>query len=354
MTEDRAVDAAPEFTPKDFLQQVPPIRTWPEWLKLAQAATTFEQKLGLLHVGFDVEVHANNKWALPGELTSTDRLKFYFGTADGWTDASHFRYEGLLWSEEETYHTGRDKNHNAVKRTVSDQRQLLARKAFEMLARNYLRPMLHWLENTNHRDRDEDVWTRRFVLDPAFLMLQEFFAIEKGGVRNLSGPYRDRTPSEELAVEFLLKLPKLLWSWQEDEINSYDNAETKAEKEHDNQVARQTVAAAKLWIIEVLAELQELDLLKPWLIDDFDETCLAKLKEIALRRELRQNFHHVQKDRRAATIDEACFAGSEAAWLLKKRDVMVRENDRLRDIRHAQRERDEADERVRKLTGQPA
>lgn len=355
MTEERAAYAAPEFTPKDFLQHVPPIGTWAEWFKLAQAATTFEQKLGLLHVGFDVEVQANGKKAIPGKPTSTDRLKFYFGVADGWTNASHFRYEGLLWSDEESYFVGRDKHHNALKRTVSEQRHLLARKAFDMLARNYLRPMLEWLKEANHRDHGEDAWVRRFLFDPAFLMIQEFFAIENGGVRNLSGPYCDRSPSEDLAVEFLLKLPKLLWSWQEDEIESYDSAETKAQKERDNPVARQVVAAAKLWIIEVLAELRKLDLLKPWLINGFDESCVTKLKEIALRRALMQNFHHVLKDRRAATIDEACFAGSEAAWLLKQRELMVRESDRLQAIRHAQRERDNADERVRKLTGgQPA
>jgi len=337
-----------EFTPRDFLQEVPPVRAWSEWLKLAQAATTFEQKLGLLHVGFDVETHVG------GKLAATDRLKFYFDAADGWTETSSFRYEGLLWSQEETYHVGHDKHHNALKRTVSEQRQQLARKAFEMLARHYFKPMLHWLENANHRDRDEEVWMRRFLLDPAFLFIREFFAIERAGVRNLTERYRDRSPSEELVVEFLLKLPQLLWSWQEDEINSYDSAETKAGKERDNRLAAQIVAAAKLWIIEVLADLGELDLLTKWLVTDFDEPCVAKLEEIALRTKLKEHYHHVQKDRPATTIDEACFAGSEAAWLLKKRSLLVRENGRLREIQYAERERDEAAERVTRLTRQPA
>jgi len=57
--------------------------------------------------------------------------------------------------------------------------------------------------------------------------------------------------------------------------------------------------------------LDELNLLHRWILE-FDNPCLAKLKEIALRRELSSHRHPVTEDRKVADIDEACYLGSSA------------------------------------------
>ena len=260
MTEVNVVAVQPEvFGPTAFMQEVRPIRNWHEWLQLAESAARFEQKLGLLHVGFDVGLE-RCEYHEP-DYKRHDRLKFYFDVANGWTNANRFRDQGLLWSDEPRYFIGY-KNGDRVDRTQSEQRQLLAQKAFDMLTKNYFKPRLSWLEKANYRDRNEQDWMNKFLLDPSFLFMMEFFKPEKWGVSNLTG-HDELRPSEQQAVDFLLKLPRIIWSWRAQEIQSYDSAEHKIEKEQRNLAGSRLVCDAMLWSIEVLSALDELQVLEP-------------------------------------------------------------------------------------------
>jgi hypothetical protein len=358
-----------EFTPKVFLQHVPPIANWIEWLALAQAATTLEQKLGLLHVGFDVEMQQS--WRLEKDMTATERalfrlgvaegelipiiyrVKFYLGVADGWTQASLLRDEGLFAGDEPKY-VILNPHGGYSERLQSQQRQVLARKAFDMLSARFFKPLIDVLERAERAERDEISWLYVQLLDLSLPLIQDFFRIDqKGCVRNLSKRWSDdrRPQSENQVIDFLLKLPRLLWNWKEGGISNYDSAADQQKKRELNGARRAVVDSAKLWMIEVLAELKELKVLEPWLLD-FDEPCLAKLTEIALRNELSRHDHLVLETRKVATIDEACLLGSASGWLLKKHELMTAEAARLRSIKTAQLEMQEAAKRVAKLTGQ--
>jgi hypothetical protein len=114
---------------------------------------------------------------------------------------------------------------------------------------------------------------------------------------------------------------------------------------------RARLEIAQPWMIEVLNWLGRLNVLERWILE-LSETCLAKLKEIALRSKLSEYHpqHQVKKSRTVLTVDEACFVGSPAGWLLKRRELMERVHARLTAIREAERERDAAEQKLEELT----
>lgn len=337
---------------ESFMQKVAPIGTWSEWLKLAYAATSFEQKVGLLHAGFDVKMGRREMYGAP-DYTPFDRLEFYFGVADGWTESDHFRTKGVSWQDEPEYEVGHDKNWNRIRRKESDQRQLLARKAFSMLVSKYFTE-LSWVEEANYNGRETggEHEIRRFLSSPEFLAIQKFFRVEEGRVYNLSSKRDEENHWQKKIFEFLLWLPPLLWNWTEKEIRSYDSEEVIQKKELQNLTEAGVVAEAKIWMIEVLSALDELDLLERWILE-LDEPCLAKLKELALRNTFRSHAWPVSSDRPVANLEEACFLNSPAAWLLKKHGVMTAEYFRLVSISNAEKEIEAAQRKVAALS-QPA
>jgi hypothetical protein len=101
-------------------------------------------------------------------------------------------------------------------------------------------------------------------------------------------------------------------------------------------------------MIEVLAQLDRLDILKKWLLE-LDAACLAKLKEIAFRNKL--DKYERDEERNVATLDEACYLGSKSAWLLKEYELKKRESGRLSKIREARQRKAEADQTIAELSG---
>lgn len=331
-----------------FMQHVGPIKTWGEWLKLVSAATTFEQKLGLLHAGFDVEMGHRERWGVDPDYIPSDRLKFYFSVADGWPESTNFQNEGVGWQDEPTYQIGYDERGRPEKRRESQLRQSLARKAFDMLVSHYFLEQ-SWLERASYRSREDEELIRSFLGNPGFLAIQQFFRVEEGRVPNLSTHDEDNRRTQQKKVrEFLLWLPPLLWNWTEEEIHPHDPEEWKDRKMLDNRVVKGFVTKAKLWMIEVLSALGKLDLLGPWILE-LDKPCLAKLKEIALGTNLPPPGIG-WKGKPVTSIEEACFYNSGAAWLLKKHEVMMAEHVRLQAISDAEREIEAANRKVAALT----
>lgn len=318
-----------------FMQIVRPIEDWKEWLELGEEAKTMDQKIGLLHVAFDVPLRK--------PYTPEDRLKVFFEIADGWGNDWLLKTRNDQYACEPKYVVGRDKNGNHITRTESEQREVLARKAFGMLAAHFFR-MPSIREDNCDRSGQESELLQKFVFGPLFSVVQNFFRVQKDAregakVRNLSYPWRGskRSQQEEYVVSFLLKLARFLWRWKEPRVSFYffeDSPGTQArkkEEERKGSAMRAIVDNAKPWMVEVLSQLEELRLLENWILD-LNEACLAALREIAMRNELRHHVNPVPKDRRVVTIDEACYLGSTAGWLLKKHELAVREHKRLSEI----------------------
>ena len=287
------------------------------------------------------------------QYTNDDRLETLFGIADGWADHYLLKTGSDRYADESEYIVGHDKDGNRIKRTESEQRQVLALKAFDLLCLNFFRMK----EESCYEDREtlETKWVRRIISGSLFPTVLNFFRIEKRqfsdiGIRNLSHHRDDRrSNNEKIAVDFLLKLPKFLWEWREYKISSFSSEKDKAEIAELNKMMRTRVDGAKVWMVEVLVNLRALHLLEPW-IRELDAPCLAKLKEIALQAKLHGHAHSVSEERQVVTLDEACYLGSLSGWFLKKHELICREHARLTAILEAEDARDKAARKVKELT----
>jgi hypothetical protein len=81
-----------------------------------------------------------------------------------------------------------------------------------------------------------------------------------------------------------------------------------------------------------------------------DKPCLDKLKEIAMRAKFDSYSHPVDRSRPVTSLDEACYAGSEAAWFLKEYELTMAQHRRLKSIQKAEQTKKEADDKIRKLS----
>ena len=97
----------------------------------------------------------------------------------------------------------------------------------------------------------------------------------------------------------------------------------------------------------MLNALGELNLLRTWVLE-LDTACLAKLKEIAMRTEIR--FRDFRANRPVASLVEAQHCDSEAAWFLAGHKLKTRERARLEAILEAEKEKADADRNLEKLT----
>ncbi|MGC9599355.1 MAG: hypothetical protein ABSE18_03155 [Minisyncoccia bacterium] len=299
----------------------------------------------LLHVGFSISLEQRHD----GEkkYDRIDRIMFYLIIADGWAD----RYLLQLPTDgSKEYDLGYDSNGRRIQKTQSDLRHQLARKAFDMLCLNFFKAEL--LEGGRYGDRFNEFWEGTVVSERLFPIIQNFFRVEKrrfdNGVEIRNLPYREeQSHNEQQALDFLLNLANFIWKWKEPGTQWYD-ASKKDEAEKRIAATRVRVDAAKPWMVEVFAQLERIDVLREWILE-LDEACLAKLKEIALRNELKTSYHPVTKNRLAATIDEACYVGSKAAWFLKEYDLRAKEHKRLEAIREAEQKKAALDREIEKL-----
>jgi hypothetical protein len=333
-------------------REIRPIHNWHEWLAYWQATENLEWMESLLHVGFNVSLERSKY----GEKVydRVDRIIFYFTIADGWADDSLLE---LSTDKNEEYVVGRDAHGNTIRKKQRELRQQLARKAFDMLCPNLFKVEL--MGGGRHGDQFGEVWERDIVSERLFPVIQNFFRAEKdrygdNRIRNLShGWLCERSHSEQQAEIFLLNLAKFVWAWKEPDASFGYRGSDKEEEEIEKRFAemRIRVDTAKPWMVEVLAKLNRLDALREWILE-LDAACLAKLKEIAFRTELSKGWRHpVAKYRPVATLDEACFVDSKAAWLIQEHALKTREYKRLTAIREAEWKREEAERSIKELTG---
>jgi len=258
------------------MKEIQPMKDWEEWLERWPAARTFEEMLGLIRVGFDVPLGDKK------DHDEIDRLIFYFAAADG-------RY---------------------IDRSPAKDLMTLA---FSKLCKNLF---------------EKNMRSRVIASERLFQVVQNFFRPEPENdyrIRNICHFDFQRTTEDNAAIRFLESLVDPIWDWEKwDARNSTSKTRNSA-----SRIARlQRVNASKPWIVEVLAQLDEFDTLE-WRASELDTACRAKLKEIALRSSFDAHLHPVTENRQAATIDEACYLHSPAAWLLKKHALLVKEHKRL-------------------------
>jgi hypothetical protein len=321
-----------------------PISDWREWLALwnLEIAPNYRWRESLLQGGFDTLL--NNGWYHDGkEYDEADRLMFYLSVADGWTDEGEFRPRddhGVV------YHFGYDQHGNNVRKRPSELCQQLAHKAFATLCQSFFKKV-ELKGGSRGSSGFNEIWERLVTSEKFFPTLQNFFRAEKWRlgddidlqIRNLTRWNDRRSNNELLVVDFLLKLAEFLWGWQAPDTSWGYTSKEEADKRFAEMRIR--LDAAKPWMVEVLAQLDRLDVLGRWMLE-LDETSLAKLKEIALRGKLSELHHPVTDQRRVNTIEEACLAGSKAAWFVKKHELLMAEWSRLAAILQAEREKAQA------------
>ncbi|MFA6315286.1 MAG: hypothetical protein WC648_02885 [Candidatus Paceibacterota bacterium] len=327
-------------------REIRPICDWSEWIELWQRAKRFEEMLGLLHVGLDVPI--NGYYPDGRSYNGVDRVIFYLKIADGWRNSWLLR---LADENQENYVLGQDEFGNKIRKTPSEMRQLLARKAFDILCLNFFKPELYDKKMGDHNQTLNYVITE----EPLFPAIRNFFRTEKAtlsegmDVRNL--PIGDKiSHNEERVIKFLLALADFIFDWKkEDYLETYCTAEAQEKAIERNEKKKTAIDTAKPWMIEILSQLDHLEILEKRLLH-LDQPSIAELREIALRSRFNDCVDPVNKDRCARTIDEACYLRSPAAWLLTKRDLILREHRRLTNIKDAEDKQKKAQEKLRQLT----
>ncbi len=332
MTQENETEAVHPLLSKE----VGPIRNWHEWLEYWNRADNYQWMESLLHTGFNVPLEKMS--SEEKEYDELDRYIFYFSVADGW--AHHWKSEGS-WRDEKEYDIGvRGTNGSSRKFTIPQLRRRLATKAFDILCLNLFRVELRLSGESEFYWS----WERHIASKKLFPVIVNFFRIEKSKfgsgaeIINLSQCFHgEKSHNEQHAVNFLLHLVEFMWECKNNWITSTPATE------RDEMIIR--VNEAKPWMIEILAELGKLDKLRRWILD-LDKTCLSKIKEIAMRNRL-TGFRDrgENEDRFVSSLDEACYAGSKAAWFLKEHELMQKESKRLEAIRESERAKWEVDRR---------
>ncbi len=339
-------------------REIRPTRNWHEWLQLWQKAETAGQMISLLHEGFDVPLSRFEHMDL--EYKPEDRLRFYFEIADGWADYDLLYLQG---DGNEKYFVGCDQNWNREYKSSAQMRQMVARKAFDMLCSKFFKEgtACEGEHRLKHRLSDDEFsnYFNRIVFGPMYPVILHFFRPEKAKYshRNDIGPRNLRNTDscgdkEKIAVTFLNNLGQWLYSFRQTKtphVFQRKREEIEAEqKEIDKDQV--LVDSGKPMILEFWNMHNMLNQLRNRLTE-LDETSLAKLREIALREKLDTYMREIEieKDRPVKTIEEAILAGSRAALLLKEREILLQEQNRLQKAAAHRKRVKETEKRLEKL-----
>ncbi len=309
-------------------RDVRPPRNWNEWLERWHAAGTYNEMLGLLHTGFNISF---GRYSLEEtEYTHIDQLLFYFGLAEGW---KHGLYSPM--DNQEMFLVGYNARGGEIKKSSSDLRQDLAKKAFEMLCLNFFA--------ANFRDENREKWLlamywRDVFSDKLFPTILRFFRADPldSSIDNLSKSWEKPSNNEKQAIAFLLDLMCYMWEWEETETDSYFEGERKEEMKKENARIRNHVENGKLLMMDILVFLDRLDLLDKHMLD-LSDACLAKLTEIAMRAEIQNHFLLGNKAKPVENLQEACYVGSSVAKFLLIREVRKKIHNTLKAMEAAKR-----------------
>jgi len=307
--------------------------------------------LGRLHEGFTVTL---DKAAYSGpEYEQDDVLLFYLAIADGWRDKELLEVNGDEYKGH--IYTGPDRYGNWVTKHPSEMRQIVAKKAFDMLAQNYFRIEEKNVELLGEKRRGQN--DHIIASERLFKALVGFFAVQKGpysfsslGIRNLTTYRFETSHYQSVTEDFLLSLVLSIWRWQEVEIRDWYSQDDREMIVVKNETTRKMLEEAKPWAIEVLNIFRKLHVID----GRVSPADLDKIREIAMRAELVSN-NLVSKKRPVVTVEEAFVVGSHAASFLVMHEVMRHEVERLRGVleadeafQEAKRKEAEREEAIRK------
>ncbi len=306
-----------------------------------------EERMGLLHVGFNTGFQYSPHDAKDREPDYIDRLVLYLSLSDGWRRA----FSLISPQDREFRFEIQDKDGMRVRKSIDELRQILATKAFEVLSHNLFRREPSVYGDHGHERREYfDYWER--LVNPRLLptLIAFFRVVEKHGnffIHNLTSRDEPRQ-NEKHAHNFLVELAKFMWRWKETVISKHLGEDDKKHHGTKNITIRTLIDGSMPWMVEVLYLICRLDVLDEWILE-LTEPCITKLTEISMRTELVTHQHAVNKSRRVCSLEEASYAGSETAWFLMRRKIKMGVKERLEVIMRAEDAQEEAAERLREL-----
>ena len=301
------------------------LETWVNWLRAWFLARTFEELLSLLHRGFEVEMdhYWRSDLTFQGfEIPLDHRVIHYLRVADGYLAPFNFRGEDEVAGR--VFYLGRDQYGNSSREERYGLRQILAQKAYDMLAQKYFRKGLpkDWTGKDSDGDGNYGTGQDRWAIQNAFSeplcsALCNFFRIEDIGsgavkIRNLVS-WDKESHNARIVNAFLVAMAHHLWRWDY-EVKSYSSKQAQAREREQNDRMRGMMP----WMIEVLNHLGRLDVLEKYL-KKLDRPCLLKLRQIALREEVRL----LTCNRKVRSVEEAAnLCGSAAGRLCLKHQAL--------------------------------
>lgn len=311
-------------------KKIRPIGNWHEWLQMWKNTDTLEQLIGLLHCGMNVSMDRFS--SDPKKYEFSDRYIFYFKVANQWKHPIYADDEGRVANNRFVATT---KDGQLVHMDVGAARRMIAEKAFEMLCSHYFKFALSAESHTGRRQRFQS----KIIDVSTFQVLMDFF-MRDGKVENIPS---EQNHTRKVTVDFLLELVQFVWSWEEEPCYSHD------EESYKKAVQERVIIIgnARIWSLHILNHLGKLSSLKEH-FTKLSKPVITELKVIARRVEM--DFDDGEGHRNAKTIDEACYAGSAAALLLKRYELWTREHQRLKQIREAKEKAQAVQARLRKLT----
>jgi len=308
------------------------IKGWQEWKVLWQAASRFEQYLGLLHCGFDVTpVHRSSYYYDRDKVRAAevDRVCFYLELADSFREStSYFKLE-----EEDDQVRSPGGGKSLIEETAV-MRVQLAQKAFDVLSQRFFR-------NTAREGDDLSSWVELVVDATVLKKVIWFFRLDEyNHIPNLGDP---ETPGvhEQWAKKFVVELCKLGWARRFDRmIPGY---------EHE---ARARLTAARPHFMAMLLGSGHIDLLLDRESYPLDEPSWQRLTELAyteryIRQPDRLSYGSVKK--KPVSLKEAAANRSEAARVLLLLQIYRAEDERFAALREAVDQEREARRIIRAL-----
>jgi len=287
------------------------ISDWSKWKKYWEKESQAEILHSLLHFGFDVDAR-NTEEAI-------ERICLYLDIADGCfcldTFYVNFRedHSGPRWVD----------HSKGVRRALSE-------KAFQTLCQKFFKD--------SRREGYSDVpsWVPYAAVSEIFSKLLRFFRVDKrGNISNLRGEGHNVEIARTFAAEFCFL------AWKCDDYPPYYQALS-------DEVA-ETFRQAKPQMLEIMWGLGKLDfLLKSERYRTLDEKCEQKLEELALS--LDGNFPDGGRFfRKPKTVDEACYANSQAARVLILLRIMRDQESHFGELRDLTEQSRIVEQRIKEL-----
>ncbi|GEM_PF-1625936 len=284
------------------------IPSWEKWKELWAAATAAEIKHSLLHFG----------WATGGGV---EKVCLYLDLADGYLDKDNFRLPEEVargWQ-----YNKRDFGTPLGRFEYAYQlRQAVSTKAFQVLCQKFFK-------NTDvEARRDEPSWLcwvkEDAVLEKVLWFLRTESAIGDFKLRNLPRRLRDSDNHQKVLREFALGISMFALGIPRLSISGRDvcwnNAILEGKLLHDKHSE----------VVELLNGLGCLGVLLGECKYPLSEEGLAKLKEIALREQWIRLPGY--EKRSPCSIEEASYAGSEAAQVYLILQTNNKEKRRLEEL----------------------